>query len=737
MIDLTGLPTPPNAPPVGTCVRIERPEAGLVRLVLDPPHRSMPVFDQPLLRDLDLALAEVERDPAVKGLVITGRDTKTFAAGADIDAIAALTDRAIVERVVGVGQELFARLDALGSTRPGFTSVAAIGGPAAGGACELALACSLVLLADTKETRLGLPETMLGILPGWGGTTRLPRRIGLTRALDAILTGKLYAPREALRAGLADRTCAAEDLLRIAGDIALQRLPLARRSRGWRRFLVDGNPLASAFIASVARKQVLARTRGKYPAPLRALDIAARAGRTSTTASFRAEREAVAELATGPVCKNLIRIFELSEAAKKQKLLPDGTSAKSAARVGVLGAGVMGRAIASSAAERGAWTRLFDIVPAALDTALREHRSDIDARLKRRRLQKHEAERAIDRLDVTATLVGFSGCDLVIEAVAERLDVKRKVFADLARTLRADAILATNTSSLSVDAIAEGIPHPERVVGLHFFNPVKKMPLVEIVRGPRTSTEVVARCAAFALALGKTPVVTTDCAGFLVNRLLGPYLDESLRLFAGGVEPVRLDRALRDFGMPMGPLELLDEVGFDIAQHAARSLHEAYGVRMTPSHVLDTPVAEKRLGKKTMRGFYEHSDDRKSKPTIAADVGRFIPSGSPRVTETSAEALAERAVLAMLAEAARALEERVVASARELDLATVFGMGFAPFRGGLLAWADTLGAREIVTRLEALQREPDIAARQGGRERFEPNALLCALARDGRRFHDA
>ncbi|MDZ4772610.1 MAG: 3-hydroxyacyl-CoA dehydrogenase NAD-binding domain-containing protein [Planctomycetota bacterium] len=735
MIDIAGLPTPKDAPPAGVCVRIERPEKGLIRLVLDPPHRTLPVFDMPLLRDLDLALDVVEKDAGITGLVVTGRDTKTFAAGADIDAIAALTDRATVGRVVAIGQNLFERIDALSTTRANFTSVAAIGGAAPGGACELALACSFAILCDNDATRIGLPETMLGILPGWGGTTRLPRRIGLAKALEAILSGKLYTPREALRAGLVDRLCAPEDLLRIASDIAMRRTRIERRSRGAAKFFVDMNPLAVAFIASAAKKQVLSRTHGHYPAPLMAIDIAARANRSSTSASFKAEREAVQELATGPISKNLIRIFELSESAKKLKMLTNGRNAAVPTRVGVLGAGVMGRAIASSSADRGAWTRLFDIVPAALDTALIEHRADVESRLKKRKLQKNAADRALDRLDVTDSLVGFANVELVVEAVAERLDVKRKVFQELARQMKSDAILATNTSSLSVDAIASDIPHPERVVGLHFFNPVKRMPLVEIVRGTRTSPEVVARCAAFALALGKTPVVTKDCAGFLVNRLLGPYLDESLRLFAGGIDPARIDRSLRNFGMPMGPLALLDEVGFDIAGHAARSLHEAYGARMTPSTVLDGLVAEQRLGKKAKRGFYEHSDDRKVKPILAGDLHRFVPANSVRIRDLSDAEIAQRVVLAMLAEAARALEEHVVASARELDLATVFGMGFAPFRGGLLAWADTIGARAIVQNLEAIAREPDVAARIGGPERFASCTLLARLARDDAKFH--
>jgi 3-hydroxyacyl-CoA dehydrogenase/enoyl-CoA hydratase/3-hydroxybutyryl-CoA epimerase len=275
------------------------------------------------------------------------------------------------------------------------------------------------------------------------------------------------------------------------------------------------------------------------------------------------------------------------------------------------------------------------------------------------------------------------------------------------------------------------------VVGLHFFNPVKKMPLVEIVRGPQSSDETLARCAALALELGKTPVVVRDVAGFLVNRLLGPYLDECVRLFEGGVEPARLEALLYGFGLPMGPLELLDEVGLDIAAHAAAALHAAYGARMTPARALGALLAEKRLGKKSGQGFYVHSPERgtKSKPVLATDLARFVPSGSPRLAVLRDEEVLDRALLAMLNEAARALEEEVVAGARELDLATIFGMGFPPFRGGLLAWADTLGAREIVARLERIAGEADIAARTGGRERFTPAASLKRMALSGARFH--
>ncbi|MFN0243255.1 MAG: 3-hydroxyacyl-CoA dehydrogenase NAD-binding domain-containing protein [Planctomycetota bacterium] len=743
MIDMTGLPVPKDAPPVRACVRVERPEPGVAVIVIDPPHRAMPVFDLPVLRDLDLALTEIENDASLRGLVVAGRTPKVFAAGADVDALGAITDPALVGRVVDIGQKLFERIARLSLRGRTFTTVAAVGGPVPGGAYEIALACDVIVAVDARETKIGLPETQLGILPGWGGCNRLPRRVGVPVALDAILTGRLYSAREALKLGLIDRVAHAEDLVRIATGIAAGREEPRKKDRGLAKIFVD-QALATRFIASQARKQVLAKTHGHYPAPLAALEIAARAPHTPIEKGLADEQRAVAALAVGPVCKNLISIFQASEHAKKLKNLPDGTSARRLEYAGVLGAGVMGRGIASLLAERGLWTRLFDIVPAALDVALAEHRTGVVEKRRRRRIEAHEANEAIDRLDATRALAGFARAQIVIEAVAEKLEVKRAVFDKLASELAPDAILASNTSSLSIDAIAQGVPHPERVVGLHFFNPVKKMPLVEIVRGRHTSPTVVAECAALALALGKTPVVVKDVAGFLVNRLLGPYLDEALRLFAGGVEPARLESAAVAFGMPMGPLALLDEVGFDIAAHAATSLHAAYGPRMTPTDVLDALVREKRLGKKTGQGFYVHPPDAgkqkraRARPELATDLARYVPAGAARVGALGDAELVDRMILAMVNEAARCIDEDVTKGARELDLATVFGMGFPPFRGGLLRYADTLGARELTARLEHCARAPDVVARQSGAgpARFEPCERLVRMARTLQRFHE-
>jgi 3-hydroxyacyl-CoA dehydrogenase/enoyl-CoA hydratase/3-hydroxybutyryl-CoA epimerase len=380
--------------------------------------------------------------------------------------------------------------------------------------------------------------------------------------------------------------------------------------------------------------------------------------------------------------------------------------------------------------------RLADVERAPLDKALFQHRASVEQDARRRRAPKSESNAAIDRLSVGTGLQGFGACDLVIEAVAERLDIKTKVFGELADSLASDAILATNTSSLSVDAIAATVRGKERVVGMHFFNPVPKMPLVEIVRGKHTSVEVVHATARLALKMGKTPVITQDRAGFVVNRLLGPYLDEAARLFEAGVAVERIDQAARDFGLPMGPLELLDEVGFDIASHAATSLQEAFGSRMRPSGLLQRLLDAGLKGKKTGAGFYVHgSKSKREERTVNSDVSRLRPAASGVLTDFSEQTMLDYMLMAMLNEAALALEEGVIAGPRELDLATVFGMGFPPFRGGLLRWADSLGARDVLARLQRIASAPDMLARSNGAERFKPAPMLRRLAETNARFH--
>jgi len=726
MIDLTGFPFPDDAPEPGACVRIERPEPGLAVVVLDPPHRKLTVLDGPVLRDLDAALDELERDVTLSGVVITGRAPDEFAVGADVKAIESVTDPALIADVVRAVHGLFRRIAAL---RP--RTVAAVGGPVPGGAYELSLACDCIVATDSEQTRIGLPETQLGIIPAWGGCHRLPKRVGLPTALAAILTGKLYPAKHAKKLGLVDRLTKPAYLAEVAAGIALGREVCRVPARGWRGLLIDRNPIARAVIVKQSRKQVLAKTRGHYPAPLEALQLVAHAPGTSLAEGMELEAAAAARLAVGPVAKSLIAIFFASEAAKKLGRRREGVEPRQLDRAGVIGGGVMGAGIASLLAERGVATRIMDLSRPALDAALGGHRADVERKRKSRRLTPSAATAAVDRLDGTTELIGFGRTQIVIEAIAEKLDVKRAVFAQLAAQVPDDAILATNTSSLSVDAIAEGLPHPERFCGMHFFNPVKRMPLVEVVRGSRTSERTVTEVAALALRLGKTPVVVKDVPGFLVNRILGPYLDEAVRLFVGGVDPAAIELAMLEFGMPMGPFALLDEVGLDIALHAADALHEAYGERMTPCAGLFEVKGPERLGKKTGLGFYRHG---RGKPELAGDLRSFQRGDAAKGLGRAD--IVDRLVLAMVNEAARCLAEDVVAGARELDLATVFGTGFAPFRGGLLAYADSLGTREVVQRLERIAAAPDVTSRPGGTERFTPARLLVEMAESGRAFHD-
>jgi 3-hydroxyacyl-CoA dehydrogenase/enoyl-CoA hydratase/3-hydroxybutyryl-CoA epimerase len=734
VIDISGLPVPDNAPAAGACIRVERPEPGLAIVVLDPPHRSLAVLDLPLMRDLCATIEELASTPDLRGVVFTGREPLAFAAGADIDAILGLRDPALARRMMGIGQELFAAIERLG--RRGVRTVAAVGGPVPGGAYELSLACTRIVLADDLKSRIGLPETQLGILPAWGGCQRLPRRVGVPAALDAILKGRLVPARVAFKKGLVDRLTPPEYLLRVACDIAMGRTPCKRRSRGPWKWLIDRNPLALLVIGRQVRRSVLKQTRGHYPAPLAAARLVTWAPLKPLAKGYAGEAFEGSRLGTGDVCKHLVRLFKLTEEAKQLGKSAAGLAPARIERGAVLGAGVMGGSIASSMAEKGIATRLFDISPAGLDVALGQHRADLAQQRQRKRLRDHEHDAALDRLDVTSRLEGFERCDFAIEAVAERLEIKRKVLGDLAAVVGPGTLLATNTSSLSVTAIAEGLPHPERVVGVHFFNPVKKMPLVEIVRGAATSDETLTRAAAYALRLGKTPVVVADVAGFLVNRLLGPYLDEALRLYDNGVAPRRLEDVARRFGMPMGPLRLLDEVGLDIATHAATSLHGAYGERMKPSTVIAPLLDAGHLGKKTGDGFYVHLSFRPYvSREFSSDLARLARPHSAQEEFLSDEEIADRLVLPMLGEAARCLEDGVVGSARDVDLATVFGMGFPPFRGGLLRWADELGAVELVRRLEHCTSAIDTLPKPERRGRFAvPESLQC-MARDGSRFH--
>lgn len=727
----------PEAPPPVPCVRVDRPEPGLARLVLAPPHRRLAVLDAPLLRDLEAALVELERDASLQGLVVTGIDPLHFSAGADLEVLAALEDPEEAGRLARLGQRVLDHLHRLGLEGGGMLrTVAAAGGPVPGGAFEMALACDRIVLARAPSSRIGLPEVRLGILPGWGGCQRLPRRIGVLRALSVILEGRMLRPGAARRLGLVDRLTHPETLDRVAAAIALDREASPRRRRLAARLLIDRNPLATATIRALVGRRLRRKTHGFYPAPRAALDLVTRAPRTPLAEGLEREAQAIARLATGSVCKNLVRIFRGQEAARHHARLPEGDEVPPVRRVGILGAGVMGGSIASLLARRGIDARLRDPDRRALDRAVRDHRRTIRRDEARGRLRRHEAMLAADRLETTVEPAGFRRCDLVLEAVPERFDLKRRVLAEIEGQVSGDGILATNTSSLSVEGLAETLPHPERFVGIHFFHPVSRMPLVEIVRGSRTAPGAVARAARLAVDLGKTPVVVRDRPGFAVNRILAPYLDEALRLLEEGIRPERVDRVARSFGLPLGPLELLDEVGLDIAAHAARSLQDAFGERMNPSGAPGRLVERGRLGKKSGEGLYTYRRRggklRRGGPSH--EIAALADAGAGRAILDD-ETILDRLLLPLVNEAARCLSEHVVEEAADLDLASVLGMGFPPFRGGVLRYADTRGPAVLAEHMRRIAATPAIQARPGGRARFEPAPMLATLAASGGLFH--
>ena len=707
--------------------RIETPAPGIAHLVMDHPARKVNVLDAESLADLDLALTELGGMDGLRGVVLRSDKSGSFIAGADIAAIGALTDRDQVLTLIRRAHAAFNRLAALPCP-----TVAAIDGICLGGGTELALACDSRVASEEPHTQIGLPEVLLGIFPGFGGSQRLPRLIGLAAALDLILTGRALDARRAEKAGLIARAVPAAWLIEraherietLAARPAGQRRDV-HRPRGFGAWFVDRTPFGQAIALGKARTMSRARTGGHYPAPLAAIEVLERTLRLPLEAGLEIEASQVADLVVGPVCKNLVRIFEVSERAKKDPVADPALKPATVRTLLLAGAGVMGGGIAELASRSGIEVRVRDVKPEPLTKALLTARALIAERSRRRRggaEAEREANAQMARIQPTLELNGAGRADVAMEAVVEDLEVKRRVFAELDVRLPAGALLATNTSSLSVDAMAEGLSHPERLCGFHFFNPVHRMPLVEIVRGTRTSDQTLVTAVALARRLGKTPVVVADAPGFVVNRILMPYLSEAMVLLQEGHTLRDIDGAMRRFGMPMGPFEVLDEVGLDVAHKVGRVLSHAFPDRMTAAAPLEKLIAAGRLGRKSGLGFYRHvGKKRQPDPAVRGLLGLTRHrSGS------SSDALTERMVLAMINESARCLEEKVVSDAGAIDLAMIFGAGFPPFRGGVLRHADTLGLAKVESRLIALRAEKG--------ERFAPSALLSRLAAEGGTF---
>ena len=692
---------------------------GLATLLFDLPGKRANVVSVDVLSELERVVGELAGRSDIAALVLLSGKDATFIAGADLEQIEVVDDPAVAESVSRRGHAVFGAWEALP-----FPTVAAIRGTCMGGGTELALASTRVVLSDRPSLRIGLPEVRLGIVPGWGGCTRLPQRVGIAAALDMILPGKAVNARRALRMGLADAVVPDGQFLASVRDLALGWRGAGRAGGGRpdvKELLLERNPLGRRLLFDQARKRTLEETRGNYPAPLRAIEVVRVGVEQGPQAGFDAEARAIGELATSTVCKNLVHLFRLGEDAKKAPLAPGGT-ARPVRQVAVVGAGVMGGGIAQLiAAEVQVPVRLRDLEPEALAAGMQHAAERFQKVVARGRLEPVEARRRLALLRPTLSAAGFGGCDLLIEAVVENLEVKQAVFAELAALLPKTAVLASNTSSLPIDRIADRVADPSAVVGMHFFNPVHRMPLVEVVAGDRTSADAIETVAAFARKLGKTPVRVADRPGFLVNRLLGFYMVEALWLLHDGQRIEEIDEAMVAWGMPMGPVALIDEVGIDVAVKVAHVLGDAFAPRLPVPPWAEELGDAGRLGAKTKKGLYRY-DDAGRRTTPDPQVYTVIPDGGQGGAADPSR-LVDRMVLRMVDEAARCLAEGVVASPDDLDLAMVYGTGFPPFRGGLCRWADLQGPGRLVVELERL------ATAVG--DRFEPSHALREAASAG------
>lgn len=649
--------------------RITLDENQVAWLEFDKPGTSTNTLSHAAMANLDAKLAALE-ELKPKAVVVISAKPSGFIAGADIKEFTGLATVDQAYALIRSGQRVLDRLEQLSCP-----TVAAIHGFALGGGLELALACRYRLAASDGKTILGLPEVQLGIHPGFGGTVRTVRLLGPAAAMDLILTGKTIRADKARQIGLVDRLAPMAELRSAAKQLAMT-APAPQRPTFAARLLNLG--LLRPFIANKMRKQVQRHApRQHYPAPYAVIDLWQQQGAQEGSAAYEAEARSIATLFCTPTSRNLVRVFLLQDRLKN---LGDKTATK-ASHVHVIGAGVMGGDIASWCATRGLQVSLQDRAMEYIQPALERAKAFFEKRYADAEERQHVAGRL--QADVEAQQVDRA--DMVIEAIFENVDAKKTLYALIEPKLKPGAILASNTSSIMLESLADDLQDPGRFVGLHFFNPVARMPLVEIIHSKDTRPEVVQTAIAFAQQLNKLPVPCRSAPGFVVNRILMPYLNEAMRAVDEGVSLVVLDRAATDFGMPMGPIELADVVGLDVCLHVGAILAQAYS--RPQARIIQTLVEQKKLGKKSGQGFYVWQEGKPVKPA----------ANGPVPTD-----LEERLILSMVNESMAVLREQVIADADLLDAAVIFGTGFAPFRGGPLQYARTLGSSKIVDRLEHL-----------------------------------
>lgn len=705
------------------------PQGEIAVVEFDLPGERANKFSTPVMMRLKDVLEELQKS-TYKAVIFKSNKAKIFIAGADIEEIKAMTHKEQYDAAVMGGQGVMNMVEDLP-----MPTIAAIHGACMGGGTEFVLACDYRIASDDSATRIGLPETQLGILPGFGGTQRLPRVVGLQASLDIILAGKAVNAKKAQKMGLVDKVVHPNLLLAQATKWAQEIIESGAKKRR-KKFVPQGamatlleGPLKGV-VFKKAREGVLKATKGHYPAPLKALEIVKRTyGMKDREAGMAIEREGFCELGVTDISKNLIHVFHLTEMVKKQNGVPGvDVQPREVKGMGVLGAGTMGGGIAYVGADKGIHVRMKDLNPEALDKGVKHAQDLWKKRLKRKSIDKYQFQQKIDLVSATTDYSGFRNLDVVVEAIVEDMGIKQKVIGECAGNMRTDAIIATNTSSLSVTEMAKGHPRPEYFAGMHFFNPVDKMPLVEVIRGEKTSDETIATIYELSKKMGKMPVVVKDGPGFLVNRLLMPYMAEAAFLMQEGMSIEVVDRAyVKDFGMPMGPFALMDEVGLDVCMKVLKIFKKSFGERIEVAPCMDSLEKSGRLGKKNGKGFYQYSEEGK-RGEVDQSIYQALGLPAPKNPLTEKECI-ERGVFAMVNECALALvQDGIVETPHEVDLAMIMGTGFPPFRGGLLKYADSLGSQYIADQLEtyALTRKA---------VRLKPTSSLTNMAKTNEKFY--
>ena len=698
-----------------------RQENGIAHLIMDVKGDTMNTLKAEFGEEVSQMLKEIRQDQTIKGIVLISGKADSFVAGADVHMLANCTSASEATTLSRQGQIIFDQLENLS-----IPVVAAVHGACLGGGLELAMACHAIVCSDSPKTALGLPEVQLGLLPGGGGTQRLPKRVGIQKALDMMLTGKQLRAKQALKAGLVSDVVPNSVLIQTAEKLALSGKvkPKARKLSVMDK-LLEGNGLGRSILFSKATKMVLSQTKGNYPAPLKIIDCIRASAEQAPSKGYQLEADHFGQLVMSDVSAQLRQLFFATTDMKKEQGV-EGVSPEKITKAAVLGGGLMGGGIAFVTATKAKLpVRIKDISHQGISYALKYGYDLLNKKVKRRFMRHSEMQSQLALITGTTEYTGFGDVDIVVEAVFEDLTLKQNMVADIESHCKEATIFASNTSSLPIGQIAEKALRPENVIGLHYFSPVDKMPLAEIIAHEKTSDQTISTTVAFAKKQGKTPIVVKDKAGFYVNRILAPYMNEAAILLLEGCSIEALDKAVVKFGFPVGPMQLLDEVGIDVGSKIGPILQAELGDRFLPPAAFSKLIEDGRLGKKSKKGFYQYNTNSKKK---LVDESVYTLLGLQVSNTNVTEAQVERCVYMMLNEAARCLDEGIVRNARDGDIGAIFGIGFPPFLGGPFQYMDKIGAVTIVSKLNQWQAEFG--------ERFTPCDALVKMAEQGERFYN-